>query len=103
MVEEFHKQYKSAEKTCLKQSEVNEERKLPSRKGRFTLGIIAIVMLCIIAGISTDIIYSNAFENQPQIIETLVDIITSVAIFSLTFWGILRLRRHLNAGNSKSA
>lgn len=102
MVEEFHKQYEPPEKADLMQSELNGERELPSQKGRFTFGIIAIVMLCIIAGISTDIIYSNAFENQPQIIETLVDIITSVAIFSLAFWGIVRLRRHLNA-DSKSA
>ena len=95
MVEEFHKQNEPTEKADIKQSEFNEASELSSRKGRYAFGVVAIVILCIIAGISTDIIYSNAFENQPQIVETLVDIITSVAIFSLAIWGIVSLRRHL--------
>ena len=103
MVEDFHKQSDPTEKAYLKQSELNEESELPLRKGRFTFGIVAIVTLCIIAGISTDIIYSNAFENQPQIIETLVDIITSVAIFSLAIWGIVSLRRHFNADSDSNS
>lgn len=102
MVEEFHKQNEPTVKADLKQSALNEESELPSRKGRFAFGIIAILIVCIIAGISTDIIYSNAFENQPQIVETLVDIITSVAIFSLAIWGILSLRRHSNTGSKST-